>query len=110
MESNVNYITFLVLIITVMLSIMFLMISTILNTIKAIGRLIEAKNNPDTQCNELPVGFVKVEGINTSYRKRYVYVKNVLAHDEFFIYDTNMGRLVKVNLDPEIIKYFKPEE
>lgn len=114
MESNVNSITFLVLIISVMLAIIFFMLSTILYKIKTIYRLIEEKNNLETPCTALPIGFEKVKGINTPYRKRYVYVKNFIAHDEFFVYDTKTGQLVKVNLDPKCVdtiqKNFEPKD
>lgn len=75
--------------------------------------LIEVKDEPDTSCTNLPIGFEKVTGFNFTYCRRYKYVRNFLT-DEFFVYDTKTGQLVKVNLNQKfvntLLEHFKDDE
>lgn len=111
MEFNIDYTIFLVLVIIVILTLTFFMLCIIHNKIEDICTLIEVNDNLDKTYLGLPLGFEKVEGLNFSFCKRYVYVKNFIANDEYFICDTKTGQLVKVNLDPEYVdaiqKHFK---
>lgn len=102
MEANVSNITFLLFCTTIMLAIIIFMLSTMQNTMKTMYSLIKVKDEPDTSCANLPLGFEKVTGFNFTHCKRYKYVRNFIS-GEFFIYDTKTGQLVRVNLNPDSV-------
>lgn len=113
MEFNIDYTIFLVSVIIVILTFIFFMLCVIRNTIEDVYNYIKVKDDLDKTYLGLPLGFEKVEGLNFSFCKRYVYVKNFIANDEYFICDTKTGQLVKVNLNPEYVdaiqKHFKSD-
>lgn len=79
------------------------MLCVIRNTIEDVYNYIKVEDDLDKTYLGLPIGFEKVEGLNFSFCKRYVYVKNFIVNDEYFICDTKTGQLVKVNLDPKCV-------
>ena len=75
MEANVSSITFLLFCTAIMLAIILFILSAMQDTMKTMYSLIEVKDEPDTSCTNLPLGFEKVTELNFTYCKRYKYVK-----------------------------------